>query len=239
MSDQTPHSAVFTFASEIVDRLAESDPIFATEAGIPGYDHLLPDFSVAQLRRDQARTVSDLQTLETLEVHSDVDRIAAMVIRERLSARLALLENDETRRTFSVMVSPVSSIRQAFELMSINTPADAQNVVHRLKNVRASLETWRGALLITAAEHELPAARHVLGVADQADTHAAGAFSEFATRVVAASGVDLEASGLRSAAHDAEAAYSELAAWLRSEVAPKASTKEACGAERYLRWSTY
>ncbi len=240
MSDQTPQSAVFAFASEIVDRLAESDPIFATEAGIPGYDHLLPDFSVAQLRRDQAQTVADLQTLETLEVHSDVDRIAAMVIRERLSATLALEENDESRRTFSVIMSPASSIRQAFELMSISTPANAQNVVHRLKNVRPSLETWRGALLITAAEHELPAARHVLGVADQADTVARLARSASSPSVVAtASGVDFEASGLRSAAHDAEAAYSELASWLRSELAPKASTKEASGEERYRRWLTY
>ena len=198
MSDQTPQSAIFAFAGEIVDRLAESDPTFATEAGIPGYDHLLPDYSVAKQRRDQAQTVSDLQTLETLDAHSDVDRIAVAVIRDRLSATLALEENHEWRRTFSVLVSPVSAIRQVFELMPLSTPENAKNVARRLTHVRASLESWRGALLITAAEHEL-----------------------------------------RAAAHDAEAAYTELAAWLRSDLAPRASTKEACGEERYLRWSAY
>jgi len=100
------------------------------------------------------------------------------VIRERLSVQLALYEADEERRTFSVLNSPVGSIRQVFELMPLSTSENGNNVTRRLKNVRASLETWRGALLITAAEHELPAARHITGVADQADTVAAGAFRE-------------------------------------------------------------
>jgi len=239
MSVQSPQSAIFALADEIVDRLAESDPLFATEQGIPGYDHLLPDFSVAKRRRDQAQIVRDLQTLETLDAHSDVDRIAAAVIRERLSVQLALIEADEERRTFSVLNSPVAAIRQVFELMPLTTAENGKNVARRLSNVRASLETWRGALLITGAEHELPAARHIIGVADQADTVAGGAFSEFAERAAAATGVDLESSGLRAGAKDAEAAYAELAAWMRSDLAPKASTKEACGEERYLRWSAF
>jgi uncharacterized protein (DUF885 family) len=239
MSEHSSQSAIFAFADEIVDRLAESDPLFATEQGIPGYDHLLPDFSVAKQRRDQAQIVRDLQMLETLDAHSDVDRIAAAVIRERLSVKLALFEADEERRTFSVLNSPVAAIRQVFELMPLTSAENGKNVARRLSNVRASLDSWRGALLITAAEHELPAERHILGVADQADTCAAGAFSEFAERAATATGIDLEASGLRAAAKDAEAAYSEIAAWMRSDLAPKASSKEACGEERYQRWSAY
>ncbi len=239
MAEQTSESVIFAFADEIVDRLAESNPIFATESGIPGYDHLLPDFSVAKQRRDQEQAVRDLQHLETLEVRGDVDRIAAMVIRERLAVQLALYEADEERRTFSVLNSPIAAIRQVFELMPLASAENAKNVARRLSNVRASLDTWRGALLITAAEHELPAARHILGVADQADTCAAGAFSEFAQRTAAATGVDFESSGLRAAAQDAEAAYTDFAAWMRSDLAPRASTKEACGEERYQRWSAY
>jgi uncharacterized protein (DUF885 family) len=239
MSVHPAQSPIFSFADEIVDRLAESDPLFATEAGIPGYDHLLPDFSIAKQRLDQAQIVRDLQTLETLDANSDVDRIAAAVIRERLTVKLALYEADEQRRTFSVLNSPVAAIRQAFELMPLASEENAKNVARRLSNVRASLESWRGALMITAAEHELPAERHILGVADQADTCAAGAFSEFAQRAADATGVDVETSGLRSAAKDAEAAYSEFAAWLRSDLAPRASSKEACGEERYQRWSAF
>ena len=68
----------------------------------------------------------------------------------------------------------------------------------------------------------------VIGVADQADTCAAGAFSEFVERAAEATGVDVETSGLRAAAKEAEAAYAEFAAWLRSDLAPKTSAKEAC-----------
>ena len=106
--------------------------------------------------------------------------------------------------------------------MPLSSTENAKNVARRLTAVRASLETWKGALLITAAEHELPAERHVIGVADQADTCAAGAFSEFAQRTATATGVDVESSGLRAAAQDAEAAYADLAAWMRSDLAPKA-----------------
>src|ERR1700690_1020453 len=162
MSEQTSQSAIFAFADEIVNQLAESNPTFATEAGIPGYDHLLPDYSVAKQRCDQAQRVQDLQHLETLDVRGDVDRIAASVIRERLTVLLALYENDEERRTFSVLNSPVSTIRQVFELMPLSSTEDANNVTRRFKHVAASLGSWRGALLITAAEHELPAARHIL-----------------------------------------------------------------------------
>jgi hypothetical protein len=51
MSETTPPSAVFAFADEVVDRLAKSDPLFATEAGIPGYERLLPDFSTVLPRK--------------------------------------------------------------------------------------------------------------------------------------------------------------------------------------------
>ena len=71
-----------------------------------------------------------------LESHSDVDRIAKEVLRERLSVRLALLEADEYRRTFSVLSSPVSAIRQVFELMAASTPDDATHIAARLAAVR-------------------------------------------------------------------------------------------------------
>ena len=230
---------MFAFANEVVERMAKSDPLFATEAGIKGYDHLLPDFSLEQQRRDEQEVRDDLVTLEQVPVASDVDRIAKEVIRERLSAQLSLLEGGEVRRTFSVLNSPVSSIRQIFELMAIDTPEDADTVRTRFDQVRQSIDSWRSTVVASAAAGELPAVRHVLGVADQAQTTADGAFVEFATRVAESASIDIGSSGLRSAAEGAQLAYAELADWLRSEVAPLAGHHEACGEERYLRWSAY
>ena len=230
---------MFAFADQVVERMAKSNPLFATEAGIKGYDHLLPDFSIEQQLRDQRETSVDLRALEEVDVTNDVDRIAKEVIRERLSAQLVLMEGGEFRRTFSVLNSPVSAIRQVFELMSTDTPEDADTVRTRLDQVRQSIDSWRSTVVELAAAGDLPAERHVLGVADQAQTTADGAFIEFATRVAESASVDLGSSGLRSAAEGAQLAYGELADWLRSHVAPLAGHHEACGEERYLRWSAY
>lgn len=239
MSETNLPSPIFSFAHDLIDRLAQRDPLLATEMGVPGYERLLPDYSIAKQRLDQEQTMADLQALETLDALNDIDRIAKEVIRERLAVELALLEAHERRRTFSVLISPVAAIRQVFELMPLSNTSDAEHVAARLKAVRASLDTWRGALLVTAAEHELPALRHILGIADQADICAQGAFQELAARVAEATSVDSESSGLRAGADDAQAAYAELATWLRSDIAPKASAREACGEVRYQRWSSY
>ena len=92
--------------------------------------------------------------------------------------------------------------------------------------MRASLETWRGALLITAAEHELPAdashprrrrsGRHRRRGRLQRVRRARATRDRRRPRVIGTSG---------SAAKDAEAAYAELAAWMRSDLAPKASSQ--------------
>ena len=124
--------------------------------------------------------------------------------------------------------------------MPLTTAENAKNVARRLTAVRASLETWRGALLITAAEHELPAARHI--------TRRRRSGRHVTRRAPSASSPSAPPPRRASTSKprdcaprrkDAEAAYAELAAWMRSDLAPKASTKEACGEERYQRWSAY
>ncbi len=237
----TPNSTtpIFALAERIVEQMAESDPLFATDAGIVGYDHLLPDFSTEQQRRDETQAVANLEELAALAVTSDVDRIATAVIGERLETMLDLVRHGEITRTFSVISSPVSSIRQVFELMAVHSSKDADVVRARLTQVRPSLESWRSALGDAVRTNQLPAVRHVIGVAEQAARYAGGEYVALGERVAAAASVDAVASGLTGAAHDAEAACRELAAWLLSDLAPIATTHEACGEERYHRWSAY
>ena len=45
MSNETHRSAIFAFANTVVEEDAAFDPLFATGAGIAGYDDQLPDFS--------------------------------------------------------------------------------------------------------------------------------------------------------------------------------------------------
>jgi len=236
MTTPTQRSAVFAFADEIVERDAAADPIFATNAGVNGFDNLLGDFSRERTPVDIALVREHLRGLETLRVEDDIDRIAMEVMRERLDSRLGLLESGESRRIFCVLTSPVSEIRQVFELMASDSPDDLAVIAERLGQVRPALEGWRDALEYLAGVGELPSRRHVVGVAEQAATHAAGSYSGFVRRVAPGLPEDSE---LYRAALDAEAACAELSGWMNEFLAPRAGEHDAVGVERYRVWSKH
>ena len=236
MSSTTHRSAVFAFANDVVEHDAASDPIFATGAGVTSYDHLLPDFSPERTVRDIQATKDFLSQLSTLEASDDVDRVALAVLRERLDARLGLLESGESSRIFGVLTSPLSEIRQVFELMPSEGPAQVAVVAQRLAQVRPALTSWRRTLEQLAQDGRLPSRRHVMGVGQQAATYAEGTYEGFARRLAPESTDD---SDLVVAARDADAACGELATWMVEVLALSAGDHEACGPERYAAWSQY
>ena len=236
MSSTTHRSAVFAFANDVVEHDAASDPIFATGAGVTSYDHLLPDFSPERTVRDIEATKDFLSQLSTLEASDDVYRVALAVLRERLDARLGLLESGESSRIFGVLTSPLSEIRQVFELMPSEGPAQVAVVAQRLAQVRPALTSWRRTLEQLAQDGRLPSRRHVMGVGQQAATYAEGTYEGFARRLAPESTDD---SDLVVAARDADAACGELATWMVEVLALSAGDHEACGPERYAAWSQY
>lgn len=231
-------SPLFDFADRLVDELAARDPLFATMAGVAGYDDQLPDFSVEHQADDERMLGESLLAVASIDPVDDVDRVAKAVIVERLSSDRALIATGEARRTFSVIWSPLSEIRQVFELMDARTPDEAAVITARLNAVSDSLLSWRGSLA-SATSQQLPSRRHVLGVADQARTYADGSFADFAQRVAASAAVDPDRSGLRAAAVAAERACADLATWLHTDVAPRTTLEDGCGRERYAPWATY
>ena len=236
MSSTTHRSAVFAFANDVVEHDAASDPIFATGAGVTSYDHLLPDFSPERTVRDIEATKDFLSQLSTLEASDDVDRVALAGLRERLDARLGLLESGESSCIFGVLTSPLSEIRQVFELMPSEGPAQVAVVAQRLAQVRPALTSWRRTLEQLAQDGRLPSRRHVMGVGQQAATYAEGTYEGFARRLAPESTDD---SDLVVAARDADAACGELATWMVEVLALSAGDHEACGPERYAAWSQY
>jgi uncharacterized protein (DUF885 family) len=229
-------SEIFSFANDVVERDAAMDPIFATNSGISEFDHLLPDFSPARLQEDIEVVRGFLDELATLQPTDEIDRVAFAVLQERLSARLGLLESGEASRVFSVLSSPLSEIRQVFELMSTDSVDDVVVIAQRLGQVRPALESWRRTLDQLSASDRLPSRRHVLGVAEQAATYASGAYRNFVRRVAPDADDD---SALVIAALDADGACGELSTWMRDELAPLANEHDASGLDRYRAWSQY
>ena len=109
-----------------VEELAARDPLLAT------------DRSASRATTTCSRRSRPQRWQEDADVHrgvardaprassrvDDVDRIAKAVMDERLSDAAELERSGEYARRFGTIVSPVSSIRQVFELMRRETPED-------------------------------------------------------------------------------------------------------------------
>src|SRR5438105_4747910 len=113
-------------ADAFVDALVELDPITGTYLGIAESSGKLPDFSpegqeaVAQL----ARTTLDRLTEAEARPGADsaAEKICARLLRERLTAELAVHDAGEGLRKVSNLDSPAHSVREVFYL----TPCDTE-----------------------------------------------------------------------------------------------------------------
>jgi uncharacterized protein (DUF885 family) len=232
-------SELFAFADAFIEKNAALDPMAATDYGIEDYDDRLTDFSLDHDRERTEFVRSSLTDLAAISPTDEIDRIGQAVMTERLTAILGLEESGETRRTFSVLSSPVSQIRQVFAIQRAESAEHAQKIRARLVAVRGSLESWRGALDEDSARGFSPARRQALGVADQLATYGTGAFRSVAHQTAESCHVSVETTGLDGAATDADQACAELAEWLRTVYAPRTTETDGVGAERYGPWAQY
>jgi uncharacterized protein (DUF885 family) len=240
MSDESatvrdPTTPLARYADRYVSERASMDPIAATIWGIPGHDHLLPAFTTERYERDASHTATALREVRGIEPVGEVDRVAKAVMLERLERRHDLESTGELARTVSVIDSPLSSVRQVFELMDPAADPRSEVLTERLSQVFATFEGWRQGLRDVSARGELPARRHLVGLAEQARIYADGAFAGIAAGRMQGAARPAE---LATAAADADAACGELAAFLL-ELATHTEAPEACGAERHERWARF
>jgi uncharacterized protein (DUF885 family) len=224
----------FSFCSDVVDRLAALDPLMSTELGFSGLNDQLPDWSPAGEAAQIALLDSILSELDTIEVTSDDDRRAASILRERVSVFADLARRGESARTFSVLSSPISSFRQVLELVDVSHVDEQRALASRLRALPAALEGLKETWVRVKERNELPALRHIEGVAAQAEAYGSGGLTTFAAGVPASAEM---ADELKVAAQIAEEACTSLAQWMRSELAPFASASEAAGRDRYELWT--
>ncbi len=230
-------------ADAYVDQLAELDPITGQYLGLNPGDDRLPDFSpdgldaLAELSR---RTLAELDAAEASgapAVRDDAERRCVKLLRERLTAGLAVHEAGEGLRAVSNLHSPVHSVREVFQLMPTASGDDWAAIAGRLRAIPRALAGYRDALR-TGLERRLPAGpRQVTTVIGQlgewvGDGGGRGWFAEF----VSPGPEDLRAD-LDAAAAEATRAVAELRDWLRDSYAPAVQdAPDPVGRERYARW---
>ena len=228
-------SQIFALADTLIDKKAELNPLLATMHGVPGYETILPDFSLARSAKEADLARSSLETLDSLTPIDEIDRIAGAVMRERLESELDLLDSYEAQILFSVLESPASEIRQIFEVMPTSTPDDLAVISARLGAIPDAHDSWRSALRDLQAMGRSAAQRQVAGVAKQLAGYGQGAYRNFVMRVDPTQ----RRGELLTAAIAADASCLELAQWLSDSYFSKANPIDAVGAERYGRWARY
>ncbi|WP_059006708.1 DUF885 domain-containing protein [Streptomyces specialis] len=239
-----PHTVLpRRLADAYVDALVALDPVTGTYLGVPGSDDRLPDFSpdgqatVAGLARQTLGRLSEAESLPGAD--SAAERRCARLLRERLTAEIAVHEADEPLRAVSNLHSPPHAVREVFTIMPTDTDDEWASIARRLRAVPDALAGYRASLAEGLAR-SLPAGpRQVATVVEQlGEWIGAGDGGWFAGFV--AQGPEARRAELDAAARAATGAVADLRDWLRREYAPGIEgAPEIVGRERYARWVRY
>jgi uncharacterized protein (DUF885 family) len=225
--------------SQILDRFMEEgiklSPIGATMLGVPGLDDQLDDLSMEGNEKRAELTRSTLAALTSAQPVNELDRIARDVAVERLTSELNLNDTYEARILFNLISSPVTSIRQVFEMMKKDQPETIANVTKRMNGISAALDGWKSTLTFVAEKGKVNSRRQVLATAGQLETFSKGAFTAVAKKFDP-SGVNSE---LFAAAKSAESACASLSTWMRETYAPQSLPTDGVGETRYKMWARH
>ena len=235
-------------ADAYVDELVALDPITGTFLGVRESSSRLPDTSPAgaeALAELSRRTLVRLAEAERLPgADNDVERRCARLLRERLTASLAVHEADEGLRTVSNLHSPAHAVRQVFTVTPARSEEDWAAIAERLRAVPAALEGYRDSLSL-GLERKLYGGPRATATfveqlgqwadADGADGAGHGWFGQYA-----AGGPEALRSELDEAARSADEAVLVLRDWMRDVYAPSIEgAPDVVGRERYARWVRY
>ncbi|MET9306504.1 DUF885 domain-containing protein [Streptomyces cellulosae] len=231
-------------ADAYVDELIALDPITGTYLGVKESSSRLPDLSpagqeaVADLLRATLARLDEAERLPGAD--SDAERRCGRLLRERLTAELAVHEADEHLRAVGNLGTVAHAVREVFTVTPAETEEDWRAIAERLRAVPAALAGYRESLALglerTLYARPRPTATFVGQLGEWADTgEGRGWFEDFA-----AAGPDALRGELDEAARAATAAVVELRNWLRDVYAPAVEgAPNTVGRERYARWSRY
>jgi len=213
----TYRSPIFALSDQYISEVAELSPITATSLGVSGHEDELDDFSLAGWEIKTQHLKRTLEKLIALAPQDDVDRIAQAVMRERLESELALHESLERQLSAAVISSPVIWIRQTFEMMPSASADDIEVIARRLRKVGKAHESWISGLEQLAGMVKILPRRQATGIAEQLESFAQGAYSNFAKGIDSAN----KYPDLHEAAKSADISAGSTAKWFIEKYIPQ------------------
>ncbi|QYH36155.1 DUF885 domain-containing protein [Salinibacterium sp. M195] len=231
--ESTPIDAI---AEEWVKTLTELNPAIGTWIGLPGAHSGYADYSPDGHASVMSATRDVLGRLEAADIVDDVD----LVTKTEMVSTLRLdLDSDAANlwmRDLNNLASPAQDIRGVLDLMPTSSNDDWSVIADRLHHIPAAIDGYIATLRQGIDQDVVPAQRQVAEVITQAKqiASAGGFFDNF---IAAASSHTSENSTLNKAltkgAAEAATSYHKLEAFLRDELAPRATPHDAFGRELY------
>ena len=232
-------SKIFEIADGFVETLAELNPIVATYLGVPGYDHLMPDYSPEAMKRSNDAEKEVLRRVQRESSESIAERRCSETVQEEMSWSIDQHELGLHYSGMNILHSPVQSLRQIFDLMPKSTTEDWENIASRMEGISDSLASYRSTLAEGIDQGKTTSKRQTAGCVEQIDTWLGKGDATPFFDGIAEAGAGLDdvddalAKRLSEAATAANSAYSEFADYLRRRYIRRARERDAVGREHY------
>ncbi|WP_238332339.1 DUF885 domain-containing protein [Kribbella jejuensis] len=229
----TPNSPIDQLAERHLEQDIVLDPIGATELGIAGHDHELPDFTPAGFAARIDLTRQSLAEARAIEPGSPREEVAKDAFVERLGLELERYEAGVPQHQLNAISSVPAALRQVFDLMPTATEQDWEVVAIRLNQIGTTLDGYRDTLLEQADAGRISAVRQVNGLAERIASWTGGDGDDFFAGLAAQAPDGHVKPAVEAAAASARTAFDQFGAWLTSDLAPRAPERDACGREVY------
>ena len=232
-------AGVFEIADGVIDTVAKHHPLSATHMGVPGFDHLMPDYTPEAGEVFHNDVLAAYKDMQAAEPTNERERMCKDTFIDEISLSIEQYESREHLRDMNVLFSPVQSVRSIFDLMSQDSAEAWENIASRMEKIGESLDGYRRALDVGRSEGLVTSIRQVSGTAEQCEVWSGNGDNDpfFDSMIAAFSASDISddalARRIENAAHLATDAYATMGEYLRNEYLPDATTVDGVGRDRY------
>ncbi|MGA8456608.1 MAG: DUF885 domain-containing protein [Streptosporangiaceae bacterium] len=220
-------------AERYVPEAMELDPVWATLAGITGFDDRMPDLSPVGF---EARAELDRRTIAAIRevtAASEPEQVARAAMLERLGLAVEQYAAGHTTSDINVIASWMHSVRAVFDLMPVDGEQAQRDLAARMAAVPGALAGLRDTYAAAAAQGRVAARRQIEACAKQCASWSATPGSFYVGLVERTQATGTLRVQLGKAAQAASAATAELGSFLLTDLLPLAPERNAVGRDRY------
>ena len=157
-------------ASEIADQLLHDlAPIDPTAADALGMEpaNVMPALAPDDFATRREAYLRAHRSLGALGTPTPAELVLGAALRERVDAQLALDDAGFTTAQLAPLATPMHQVREVFDNLPHETPADWEPVAEHLARVPSTIAAYSETLRAAANAGHIAAARQVLAVAAQ------------------------------------------------------------------------